>query len=118
MCGIVGLFLRNPALEPKLGAMLAGMLGVMSDRGPDSAGFAIYGSGDGDHLKMTLRGDGEASFAGLAAALAEATGLEPAVERRDSHLVLTVPRDREAEVRAWLAAHRPDGDLQGGRPAG
>ncbi len=43
MCGIVGLFLKDPALEPQLGALLADMLVTMTDRGPDSAGFAIYG---------------------------------------------------------------------------
>ena len=42
MCGIVGLFLKNPELEPDLGKQLAPMLIGMSNRGPDSAGFAIY----------------------------------------------------------------------------
>ena len=43
MCGIVGLFLKDETLEPKLGALLANMLGTMRDRGPDSTGFAVYG---------------------------------------------------------------------------
>ena len=43
MCGIVGLFLKDRSLEPKLGAMLSEMLVSLSDRGPDSAGIAIYG---------------------------------------------------------------------------
>ena len=34
MCGIVGLFLKNKALEPKLGSMMAGMLETMCDRAP------------------------------------------------------------------------------------
>jgi len=55
MCGIVGLFLKNKALEPELGTMLSGMLATMCDRGPDSAGFAVYGSGDSAHVKLTLR---------------------------------------------------------------
>lgn len=42
MCGIVGLYLKNPELQPKLGALFTPMLVSMSDRGPDSAGFAIY----------------------------------------------------------------------------
>ena len=41
MCGIVGLFLKDPSLEPKLGAMLADMLVRMTDRGSESAGMAI-----------------------------------------------------------------------------
>lgn len=43
MCGIVGLHLRTPELYPRLGALLAAMLGEMSDRGADSAGVAVYG---------------------------------------------------------------------------
>src|SRR5262245_48003902 len=42
MCGIVGLFCKNAELEASLGAHLAGMLVQMSDRGPDSAGVAVY----------------------------------------------------------------------------
>lgn len=43
MCGIVGLHLRDPALYPNLGELLTGMLDQMCDRGPDSAGMAVYG---------------------------------------------------------------------------
>ncbi|WP_066902256.1 glutamine amidotransferase [Mycolicibacterium houstonense] len=43
MCGIVGLHLRSPELYPRLGELLAAMLGEMSDRGADSAGIAVYG---------------------------------------------------------------------------
>ena len=43
MCGIVGLHLRDPELHPRLGALLATMLCPMAERGPDSAGVAVYG---------------------------------------------------------------------------
>ncbi|WP_427917929.1 class II glutamine amidotransferase [Streptomyces sp. cg40] len=43
MCGIVGLHLREPALEPRLGELLTAMLGQVVERGPDSAGVAVYG---------------------------------------------------------------------------
>src|SRR5438132_3649148 len=42
MCGIVGLFCKNPELEPRLGDYLSAMLVQMDERGPDSAGVAIY----------------------------------------------------------------------------
>ena len=42
MCGIVGLFSKSPEIEESLGEHLAAMLGQMSDRGPDSAGVAVY----------------------------------------------------------------------------
>ncbi|MDO9384195.1 MAG: glutamine amidotransferase, partial [Hyphomicrobiaceae bacterium] len=55
MCGIVGLFLKDKSLEPQLGALTAEMLGTMCDRGPDSAGFAIYGSPTNGQAKLTLQ---------------------------------------------------------------
>jgi methylamine---glutamate N-methyltransferase subunit A len=42
MCGIVGLFCKSPELEPELGSYLSAMLVQMNDRGPDSAGVAVY----------------------------------------------------------------------------
>ena len=42
MCGIVGLYLKNPDLEHRLGEFVADMLEEMGDRGPDSAGVAMY----------------------------------------------------------------------------
>jgi methylamine---glutamate N-methyltransferase subunit A len=42
MCGIVGLFCKSPELEPHLGEHLSAMLVQMDERGPDSAGVAVY----------------------------------------------------------------------------
>ena len=42
MCGIVGLFAKSSEVEERLGEHLAAMLGQMNDRGPDSAGVAVY----------------------------------------------------------------------------
>jgi methylamine---glutamate N-methyltransferase subunit A len=42
VCGIVGLFAKSPEIEARLGVHLVAMLAQMSDRGPDSAGVAIY----------------------------------------------------------------------------
>ena len=72
MCGIVGLFLKNKALEPELGRMMSGMLATMCDRGPDSAGFAVYGAGDSGHVKLTVRAMSPGfDFASLAGRLSE-----------------------------------------------
>lgn len=55
MCGIVGLFAKTPAFEVELGRYFAPMLLEMTDRGPDSAGFAIYRDRVGEHeVKLTL----------------------------------------------------------------
>lgn len=56
MCGIVGLYIKNVALQRQLGALFAPMLIEMADRGRDSAGIAIYGDEvDADHVKLTLQ---------------------------------------------------------------
>jgi methylamine---glutamate N-methyltransferase subunit A len=46
MCGVIGLLLKDPALEPDLGSMLVPMLGALGERGPDSSGIAVYADGD------------------------------------------------------------------------
>ena len=104
MCGIVGLFLKDAALEPQLGTLLAGMLEVMTDRGPDSAGFAVYSGGRNDVAKLTVRG----SAGDVGAALGAALGIDVAVARHDTHQVLSLPAAREEEARGWLRAERPD----------
>jgi methylamine---glutamate N-methyltransferase subunit A len=43
VCGIVGLHLRDPGLHPQLGRLLETMLCGVVERGPDSAGVAVYG---------------------------------------------------------------------------
>jgi glutamate synthase domain-containing protein 1 len=46
MCGVVGLMIKNPSLEPALGTLLVPMVSALSDRGPDSSGIAIYSDQD------------------------------------------------------------------------
>jgi methylamine---glutamate N-methyltransferase subunit A len=133
MCGIVGLFAKDPALEPGLGRLLGGMLLEMGERGPDSAGVAMYRRPVAvGHAKLVLFREGGASRAqeggkargrdrerdegrkrdgdatGWAAVI---SGLEGAfgameAEERASHLVVRVPAEVEA-VRSWLAGEHP-----------
>jgi glutamate synthase domain-containing protein 1 len=55
MCGIIGLHLRTPALEGELGVLASRMLEAMTDRGPDSAGIAIYDDGRRGVTRYSLR---------------------------------------------------------------
>jgi glutamate synthase domain-containing protein 1 len=97
MCGIAGLFLKNRVFEPALGGLMQGMLRVLTDRGPDSAGFAIYGDATPGHVKFTLRGPKNFDFAPLA------EKFQAACVVHDDHAVLRIPARREAEFRAALA---------------
>jgi glutamate synthase domain-containing protein 1 len=102
MCGIVGLFLKDQALEPDLGALLAGMLGTLCDRGPDSAGFAVYGAEARDAIKLTVRGPTGCDFGEVIRRL-DAVGTTLPHVIRDTHLVVAVPLALEPRVRAEVA---------------
>ncbi|QUS37154.1 class II glutamine amidotransferase [Falsirhodobacter algicola] len=104
MCGIVGLFLKKDDLRPQLGDMLTDMLITMTDRGPDSAGIAIYGDEAGP-LKMTVQSDAPAvDFAGLDVALAGILEAPVTMKVIDTHAVLSLPEGGEAAARSFLDA--------------
>ena len=42
MCGIIGLMLKNEELRPSLGKLVLPMFDCMAERGPDSAGLAVF----------------------------------------------------------------------------
>ncbi len=108
MCGIVGLFLKDQALEPKIGEMLTDMLVTMTDRGPDSAGVAIYGAGQAGRSKLTVQSDRpEDVFPGLAAALGTEIGAQVTLERNDTHAVLRLPPEHVEAARAALPGIAP-----------
>ncbi|MBP1806859.1 class II glutamine amidotransferase [Rubellimicrobium aerolatum] len=107
MCGIVGLFLKDPGLEPRLGEMLADMLVTMTDRGPDSAGIAVYSRPQEGWAKITVQSAG-GDFGGLEAALGTALGGTVTVTPKDTHAVIELDRDQVAAAREWLRAERPD----------
>jgi glutamate synthase domain-containing protein 1 len=108
MCGIVGLFLKDPGLEPALGLHLSRMLATMCDRGPDSAGLAVYGEGAPGRIKLTLRGPRSVDFDRLAASLGKEIGHPIKLRPRATHAVATVPDDGEEMFRAALSALAPD----------
>lgn len=114
MCGIVGLFLKNPALEPALGGHLSAMLGALSDRGPDSAGFAVYRNpAPAGSVKLTLFHPAEDyGWRELAAKMAEDLRVNVSGEPRASHFVLVAAAEAGA-VRQWLADHRAEVRVMG-----
>ena len=109
MCGIVGLFLKDRSLEPKLGQMLTDMLVTMTDRGPDSAGIAIYGTDVDETGKLTIQSSSPASdFPGIDSDLGKAIGLKVSATVKDTHAVLKMPAGKLGEARQALADLRPN----------
>lgn len=104
MCGIVGLHLRDPELYPRLGELLAGMLGEMEGRGADSAGVAVYGdpAWSPAGLGCVSLIDAAASPEEVAATLGAALGAEVSVLARDATYLISAA----VEPSALLAAAR------------
>ena len=100
MCGIVGLFSKTSEIEASLGSHLAAMLAQMNDRGPDSAGVAVYRDpAPGGASKLTLfSADPLQDWDSIAAELGQVFGGSPEPDVRASHAVLVVdgggPRGR------------------------
>jgi methylamine---glutamate N-methyltransferase subunit A len=109
MCGIVGLFAKSPEIEESLGAHLAAMLEQMNDRGPDSAGVAVYRDpAPSGSSKLTLfSADPLQDWDALAAELGKAFGGSPQPEVRSSHAVLVVEADAP-EAEAWVRRIHPE----------
>jgi methylamine---glutamate N-methyltransferase subunit A len=109
MCGIVGLFSKSGTVSEHLGEHLGAMLAEMNDRGPDSAGVAIYRDpAPPGSCKVSLHSpDPGYSWEGLATALNEAFGGSAEPEVRASHAVIVVDTDAET-AQTWLRERHPE----------
>jgi len=108
MCGIVGLYLKNEALNPDLGKLLAAMLIEMSDRGPDSAGIALYRDPlPESHCKLTLHAAEKVDWGLLQSEMAAQLNVDIEVKVLASHAVLIAATDI-ASVEAWLKTGHPE----------
>ncbi|KAA5603508.1 amidophosphoribosyltransferase [Roseospira marina] len=110
MCGIVGLFLKDPARHAALGALFAPMLVEMTERGPDSAGIAVYGDpapAGGRHVVLVHPTPGF-DWAAVGEGLSARAGGLVGVTVRDTHAVMTLPAVDWAPLAAWLAQAHPD----------
>ena len=112
MCGIVGLYAKNPELRPRLGALVSPMLVELGDRGPDSAGIAFYRrpAARGGSKVTVHHEDPGYDWAALRAAFAAGCGSDVEdvdLEVRASHATLTCALPPERAGR-WFAGERPE----------
>ena len=109
MCGIVGLFLKDKNLEPELGMMLSDMLVTMTDRGPDSAGIAIYGNDEKSDGKITIQSDNpDENFKNLDKEISTITGSSVSLKIKSTHAVLNVETSSIPAVRRAIKEVRPN----------
>jgi glutamate synthase domain-containing protein 1 len=108
MCGIAGLFSKSLDVSESLGSHLGDMLLQLSDRGPDSAGVAVYRdpAPSGSSKVSLFSPDPQQNWGAVRDALDEAFGAgEP--EPRGSHAVMVVEAEA-AEAQAWLRERYPE----------
>lgn len=110
MCGIVGLFLKDPAQHDRLGALFAPMLVEMTERGPDSAGIAVYGNAApaGGRRVVLSHADPGFDWASVAEGLSELVGGGIGLTVISTHAALTLPGTDWAPLAGWLAETHPD----------
>jgi len=108
MCGIVGLFAKSAAVEARLGGHVSAMLVQLSDRGPDSAGMALYRDPVPEgSCKLTLYSpDPNEDWAAVAGALAESLGPTDEPQVRATHACLVVEAEASEAV-AWVGHVMP-----------
>ena len=107
MCGVIGLLIRDRALEPRLGSMLVTMIEALDERGPDSSGIAVYADDrfgdvpDAGRVKVSLGSDEPVDWGRLAASLEDRFGVRPVAF--GGGLVLEIPPDEEGALNSVLA---------------
>ncbi|HYF49083.1 MAG TPA: amidophosphoribosyltransferase [Planctomycetota bacterium] len=103
MCGIVGLMVRNQKLASSLGKLMLPMFNCMAERGPDSAGLAVFH----EPLKKNLRRynlfapSREFDWTALARSFKKQTGSDCEIEPISNHAILISSITPE-KMRAWL----------------
>ena len=103
MCGIVGLLLKRPQLREQLGQLAMPMLIGMTERGPDSAGLAVFTEElPGAQRKYSLYApDWEYDWAGFETVFINKFGSEDSMAIMGNHAVLTCSEPVD-KVRPWV----------------
>jgi amidophosphoribosyltransferase len=109
MCGIVGLFLKDASLEPDLGSLLSDMLITMTDRGPDSAGIAIYSDKDIGTSKFTVQSDNASrAFKDLQNYLQKQLNCSVDIKINDTHAVVALDEDATTKFPEAIKSFNPE----------
>jgi amidophosphoribosyltransferase len=107
MCGIIGLLIKKPEWRDRLGELMVPMLIGMTERGPDSAGMAVYGEPVGvQRRKLNLFCEALAFDWKQLEGAASALFVDVQVDVKANHAVLASDSSPDA-IKAWLHAEYP-----------
>ncbi len=112
MCGIVGLLVKTPALRERLGELMVPMLIGMTERGPDSAGLAVFTAPLPENERKISVYSGlteeaaDFNWLGLAHDLKSHLGTTAGVEAKGNHAILNTSLDPEV-IKRWIKERHP-----------
>ena len=103
MCGIVGLLVKNQKMRDSIGELMLPMLIGMTERGPDSAGLAMFGAPvAADSRKFSLySGVADFNWTKLGHDFEKHLSIKAKIEPKANHAVLTTTLS-PATVKIWL----------------
>jgi len=109
MCGIVGLLVRKQEMRARIGELMMPMLIGMTERGPDSAGMAVFTAPVGaNQLKFNLYApDMGYHWKALAEEFSAQLKSQPTLVEQGNHAIL-VTDVYSSVVRAWLKQAYPN----------
>jgi len=110
MCGLVGLLVKNPALRNSLGELVVPMLIGMTERGPESAGLAVFTNGvKNEELKYSLYAlnTGFSYWAKVEKDFNEHLGSKVQLNHVGNHAIL-ISHLEPGVVKTWIDENFPD----------
>jgi amidophosphoribosyltransferase len=112
MCGIVGLLVKTPSMRDRLGEMMLPMLLGMSERGPESAGLAVFTEPVGNHRRKfsVYAGTETSRWDEFSLVAKRDLGDDTTVAVQANHAVLETSA-QPSDVKVWLEDHYPRHDL-------
>ena len=108
MCGIVGLLIKDPSQRERLGEFVTPMLCSMGERGPDSAGLAVFEARVADAVRrfsLFCEAPG-CDWTALGRRIEAELGAKPDISFAASAAEFVAKVSR-ADLQAWLSRNAP-----------
>jgi glutamate synthase domain-containing protein 1 len=109
MCGIIGLLLKRGERCSQLGRLMAPMFDCMAERGPDSAGLAVFAERPPGEARIfsLFAADPTYDWTSLQSELLQATGIESELISQGNHALLLSDIE-PGSFKAWLQRQDPN----------
>ncbi|AIA56761.1 class II glutamine amidotransferase [Acidithiobacillus caldus] len=111
MCGIVGLLIKKEELYPQLGGWMLPMLQGMTERGPDSAGVAVFIDNVSEAQSQISLYVGQAAgygWAALAKRMEDDLQTRVTIQSCANHAILQSDIQATQKIQSWVRDNAPE----------